>query len=145
MQGQSSYWLARCFLNFFDIVHPCDRMLHCQSPFCVRNGAVRGRRFGDEMWNVFSYGMSPKYKSSHCRREACRRKIRSSTCPNRTAMRAVYPIGHTLLKSMLTTNCTTASVERAVDQDGGVINILAKSLQRRTIELQLLWLLCIGM
>ena len=38
-------------------------------------------RFGDEMWNVVSFGMSPKCKSSHCRREACRRKIRSSTCP----------------------------------------------------------------
>jgi len=36
------------------------------------------------MWNVFSFGMSPKCKSSHCRREACRREIRSSTCPNRT-------------------------------------------------------------
>jgi len=29
----------------------------------------------------------------------------------------------------------TASVERAVYQDGGVTNILAKSLHRRTIEL----------
>ena len=52
---------------------------------------------------------------------------------------------HTLTKSMLTTSCTTASVQRAVYQDGGVINILAKSLRRRTIELQLLWLLCIVM
>ena len=96
-------------------------------------------------WNVCSFGMSPKCKSSHCRREACRRKIRSSTCPNRTAMRAVYPNIRTLIKSMLTTSCTTASVERAVYQDGGFINILAKSLRRRTIELQLLWLLCIVM
>jgi len=39
---------------------------------------------------------------------------------------------------MLTTSCTTASVERAVYQDGDVINLLAKSLWRRTIELQLL-------
>jgi len=43
-------------------------------------------RFGNEMWNVFSFGMSPKCKRSHWRCEACRRKIRSSTCPNRTAM-----------------------------------------------------------
>jgi len=50
------------------------------------------------------------------------------------------------LKSMLTISFTTASVERAVYQDSGVtvINILAKSLRRRTIELQLLWLLCIA-
>ena len=105
------------------------------------NGTVRRRRFdvgrfGDEMWNVFSFGMSPKCKSSHCRREACRRKIRSSTCTNRTAVRAVYPNVHTLIKSMLTISYTTASVERAVYQDGGVTNILAKSLRRRTIELQ---------
>jgi len=53
-------------------------------------------------------------------------------------MRAVYPNVHTLIKSMLTTNCTTASVEQAVYQDGGVINTLAKSLRGRTIELQLL-------
>jgi len=46
---------------------------------------------------------------------------------------------------MLTTSCTTASLERAVYQDGGVINILAKSLRRTAIELQLLWLLCIVM
>jgi len=52
-------------------------------------------------------------------------------------MRVVYPNVHTLIKSMLTTSCATASVERAVYQDGGVINIFAKSLQR-TIELQLL-------
>jgi len=39
--------------------------------------------------------------------------------------------------------CTTVSVECTVYQDGSVINILAKSLRRRTIELQLLWLLCI--
>jgi len=38
---------------------------------------------------------------------------------------------------MLTTSCTTASVERAVYQDDGIINILEKSLRRRTIELQL--------
>jgi len=48
-------------------------------------------------------------------------------------MRAVYPYVHTLIKSKLTTSCTTASVERAVYQSGGVINILAKSLRRRTI------------
>ena len=90
------------------------------------------------MKNVFSFLMSPKCKSSHCRREACRRKVRSSTCPIRTAMGAVYPYVHTLLKSMLTTSCTTASVEHGVYQDGGVINILAKSLRRRTVELQLL-------
>ena len=42
------------------------------------------------------------------------------------------------LKSMLTTSCTTASVERVVYQDRGVINILEKSVRRRTIELQLL-------
>jgi len=53
-------------------------------------------------------------------------------------MRAVYPNEHIMMKSMLTTICTTASVERAVYQDGGVTNILAKSLRRRTIELQLL-------
>jgi len=45
---------------------------------------------------------------------------------------------HTFLKWMLTTSCATAFVERAVDQDGGVINILAKSLRRKTIKLQLL-------
>jgi len=78
-----------------------------------RNGIVRRRcfgdgRFGDEMWNVFSFGMSPKCKSSHYRCEACRRKIRSTTCPNRTAMRAVYPNVHTLIKSKLITSCTTA-------------------------------------
>jgi len=39
---------------------------------------------------------------------------------------------------MLTTSCTIASVERAVYQDGGVINILAKLLRRTVIELQLL-------
>ena len=39
---------------------------------------------------------------------------------------------------MLTTSCTTVIVERAVYQDAGVINILAKSLRKRTIELQLL-------
>jgi len=50
-------------------------------------------------------------------------------------MRAVYPNVHTLIKSMLTTSCTTESVERTVYQDGGVIIILAKSLWRRTIEL----------
>ena len=60
------------------------------------------------MWNVISLGMSPKCKSSHCRCEACRRKIRSSTCPNRTAMRAIHPNVHILIKSMLTTSCTTA-------------------------------------
>jgi len=46
---------------------------------------------------------------------------------------------------MLTAICTTASVECAVYQDGGVINILAMSLRKRTIEVQLLWLLCIVM
>jgi len=51
-------------------------------------------------------------------------------------MRAVYPNVHTLIKSMQTTDYTTASVEQAVHQDGGVINILAKSLRRRTIEMQ---------
>jgi len=49
------------------------------------------------------------------------------------------------LKSMLTTSCTNASVERAVYQDGGITNILTKSLRRRTAELQFLWLLCIVM
>jgi len=39
---------------------------------------------------------------------------------------------------MLTTSCTTASVERAVYQNSGVINMLEKLLRRRTIELQLL-------
>jgi len=76
-----------------------------------RNGTVRRRRFGDErfgdeMWNVFSLGMSPKCKSSHSRHEACRRKIWSKACPNRTTMRAVYPNVHTLIQSMLTTSCT---------------------------------------
>jgi len=52
---------------------------------------------------------------------------------NHTVMRAVYPYVHTLIKSKLTTSCTTASVERAVYQSGGVINVLAKSLRRRTI------------
>jgi len=98
-------------------------------------------------WNVkciFFWNVT-KVQISRCRREACRRKIRSSTCTNRTAMRAVYPNVHTLIKSMLTTSCTTASVEHAVYQDGGVTNILAKSLRRRTIELQLLGLLFIVM
>jgi len=27
-----------------------------------RNGTVRRHRFGDEIWNVFSFGMSPKCK-----------------------------------------------------------------------------------
>jgi len=31
-------------------------------------GQFGDRRFGDEMWNVFSFGMSPKCKSSHWRR-----------------------------------------------------------------------------
>jgi len=53
-------------------------------------------------------------------------------------MKAVYPNVHTLMKSMLTTSCTTALVERAVYQNGGVTNILAKAQRRRTIELQLL-------
>jgi len=53
-------------------------------------------------------------------------------------MRAVYPKVYILIKSMLTISYTTASVERAVYQDAGVINILAKSLRRRTIELQVL-------
>jgi len=39
------------------------------------------------------------------------------------------------MKSMLTTSCTTASVEHAVYQHDGVINVVAKSLRRRTIEL----------
>ena len=42
------------------------------------------RRRTFRRWNVkcgFLGWMSPKCKSSHCRREACRRKIRSSTCP----------------------------------------------------------------
>jgi len=38
---------------------------------CIWNGTDRRRRFGDgrfgdEMWNVFSFGMSPKWKISHC-------------------------------------------------------------------------------
>ena len=68
-----------------------------------RNGTVR-------RWNVkciFLWNVT-KVQISHCRREACRRKIRSSTC-NRTAMRAVYPNVHALIKSMLTISCTTAS------------------------------------
>jgi len=52
-------------------------------------------------------------------------------------MRTIYPNIHTLIKSMLTTSYTTASVERGVCQDGGFQNILAKSLQGRMIELQL--------
>jgi len=42
--------------------------------------------------------------------------VKHSENVNRTAMRAVYPNIHTLIKSMLTTNCTTqtASVERTV-------------------------------
>ena len=59
---------------------------------------------------------------------------------NRTAMRAVYPNVYTVIKSMLTTSCTTASVECAVYQDGGVINILAKSLRRRAIAIALITL-----
>ena len=55
-----------------------------------------------------------------------------------TPMRAAYQNVLTLIKSKLTISCTTASVEHAVYQDGGVTNILAKSLRRRTIELQLL-------
>jgi len=77
-----------------------------RTPDVDRNGTVRRRcfsngRFGDEMWNVFSFGMSPKCKSLHCRCEVCRRKIQSSTCPNHTAMRAVYPNIRTLIKLML--------------------------------------------
>ena len=34
-----------------------------------RNGPVRRLRFGDEMWNMFSFGMSPKCISSHCHRQ----------------------------------------------------------------------------
>jgi len=40
----------------------------------------------------------------------------------------VYPNVHTLIKSMLTTSCTTASVERDVYQDGGDMYSLAMSL-----------------
>ena len=65
-----------------------------------RNGTVRLRRFGDgrfgdgrfgdEMWNIFSFGMSPKCKSSHCRREAFRRKSQSSTCPRSFQLCCIY-------------------------------------------------------
>jgi len=55
-------------------------------------------------------------------------------------MRAVYPNVYTVIKSMLTTSCTTVSVECAVYQDGGVINILAKSLRRRAIAIALITL-----
>jgi len=58
---------------------------------------------------------------------------------------AVYPNVHILINSKLRISCTTVSVERAVCQDSGVTNILAESLRRRTIGLQLLWLLCIVM
>jgi len=53
-------------------------------------------------------------------------------------MRAAYQNVLTLIKSKLTISYTTASVEHAVYQDGSVTNILAKSLRRRTVELQLL-------
>jgi len=53
-------------------------------------------------------------------------------------MRAVYPNVYTVIKSMLTTSCTIASVECDVYQDGGVINILAKSLRRRAIAIALI-------
>ena len=51
------------------------------------------------MSSIARYG----YYSLHCRREVCRRKIRSSTCPNFTAMRAIYPNVHILIKSTVTT------------------------------------------
>ena len=50
-------------------------------------------------------------------------------------MRAVYPNARTLIKSKLTVNCVCRALSI---KDGGVINILAKSLRRRTIEFQLL-------
>jgi len=53
-------------------------------------------------------------------------------------MKAVYPNVRTLIKSMLTTSCTTAFGSALSIKDGGVVNILAKTLRRRTIELQLL-------
>ena len=120
----------------------------------VSNGTVWRHRFGDAVLAMEVSAMKCEmYFPLECHQSAkvrtavvpYRRKIRSSTCPNRTAMRAVYPNAHTLIKSMLTTSCTTASVERAVYQDGGVMNILAKSLRRRSIELQLLRLLCFVM
>jgi len=65
---------------------------------------------------------------------------RTSISVSQTAMRAVYSYVHTLIKSMITISCTTASVERCVSRwyYKGIINILVKSLLRRTIELQLL-------
>jgi len=53
-----------------------------------------------------------------------------------TAMRAVYPYLHTLIKSKLNQlhNCICGALSI---KDGGVINIFAKSLRKRTIELQI--------
>jgi len=58
-----------------------------------------------------------------------------------TATSAVYPYIHALTKSKPTTSCTTASVASAIYHRGSVINILAKSMRRRTIELQFLMIL----
>ena len=59
-----------------------------------------------EMYFPLECYQSAKVRTSRC--EACPRKIRSCTCPNRTAMRVVYPNVHTLIKSTLKTSCTTA-------------------------------------
>jgi len=74
--------------------------------------------------------------------------VEHSANVSHTTRRAVYPYVHALIKSKLTISCTTASVERCLSKMadrhlyitfvGGVINMLAKSLWRRTIELQLL-------
>jgi len=56
-------------------------------------------------------------------------------------MRAVYPRLHTLVKSMLTISCTTASVERYLSRSRCYHKYTWDiiSLRRRTTEFQLLW------
>jgi len=59
-------------------------------------------------------------------------------CPNvsHTAMGAVYTYVHTLEADNQLHNCVCEALSI---KDGGVINIITKSLRKRTIELQLLW------
>ena len=44
-------------------------IVNCSGMGQFGDGRFGDRCFGDEMWNVFSFGISPKWKSSHCRRE----------------------------------------------------------------------------